>query len=332
MKKKLGNSEVAVTPVTMGAWAIGGFMWGGNEEKDSIAAIQAYIDNGVTSIDTAPIYGFGYSEELVGKAIKNYDRTKLQLLTKFGMVWDMEKGDYVFEGKDNSGTVRKVYRYGGYQKALKDVEDSLRRLQTDYIDLIQLHWPDTTTPIDETMRAMEKMLLEGKVKAVGVCNYNAAQLKEAEQTIKLASNQVPYSMLRRHIEDEVVPYSLQNNLSIIAYSPMERGLLTGKYKDVSGLVADDHRNKYFDRFDFDSVNKLTNNLKDVAAKYNASVAQLVLAWAFQQPCVAAALAGARNAQQAEENAKAMLITISREDMELIKTWLNNKYIVKAFNV
>src|SRR5690606_21936448 len=226
IKRKLGNSTVSVTPITMGAWAIGGFMWGGNEEKDSIAAIQAYIDHGVTSIDTAPIYGFGYSEELVGKAIKNYDRSKIEILTKFGMVWDMEKGDFAFEGKDNNGTLKKVYRYGGYERAISDVETSLKRLQTDYIDLIQLHRPDTTTTIEETMRAMEKLLQDGKVKAVGVCNYNAAQLTEAEQTVKLASNQVPYSMLKRDIEAEVVPYALNHHLSIIAYSPMERGLLT----------------------------------------------------------------------------------------------------------
>lgn len=327
MNRKLGTTEVEVTPITMGAWAIGGFMWGGNDEKDSIAAIQAYIGNGVTSIDTAPIYGFGYSEELVGKAIKNYDRSKVQILTKFGMVWDMEKGDYAFEGKNSKGELKKIYRYGGYETALRDVEASLKRLQTDYIDLIQLHWPDTTTPIEETMRAMEKMLQDGKVKAVGVCNYNAAQLKEAEQTVKLASNQVPYSMLKRDIEKEVVPYALENDLSIIAYSPMERGLLTGKYESMAALNAEDHRNNYFKRFDFAAVKKLTDNLADLASKYDATAGQLVLAWTYHQPAVAAALAGARNAQQAEENAKAMAISISDDDLKLINGWLNDKFLL-----
>ncbi|MFT4095135.1 MAG: aldo/keto reductase [Niabella sp.] len=326
MKRKLGTTEVEVTPITMGAWAIGGFMWGGNEEKDSIAAIRAYIDNGITSIDTAPVYGFGYSEALVGKAIKHYDRSRIQILTKFGMVWDMEKGDFAFEGKDSTGQVKKIYRYGGYETALRDVETSLKRLQTDYIDLIQLHWPDTTTPIDETMRAMEKMLQDGKVRAVGVCNYNAAQLKEAAQTIRLASDQVPYSMLKRDIEKETVPYALENNLSIIAYSPMERGLLTGKYENMSALNAEDHRNNYFKRFDFSAVKRLTDNLAQLATKYNASTAQLVLAWTFHQPAVAAALAGARNAQQAAENSKALYITISDDDLKLIEKWLNDKFL------
>ena len=327
MKRKLGTSDVEVTPLAMGAWAIGGWAWGGNEEKDSIAAIQAYVDNGITTIDTAPVYGFGHSEELVGKAIKNMDRSTVQILTKFGMVWDMEKGDYVFDAVDNNGVTRKVHRYGGYETALRDVEDSLRRLQTDYIDLIQLHWPDTTTPIDETMRAMEKMLQDGKVRAVGVCNYNAAQLREAEQTVKLASNQMPYSMLKRDIEKEVVPYALENNLSIIAYSPMERGLLTGKYQTQQTLAEGDHRNEYFKRFDFNAVKKLTDNLHELSAKYNATTAQLVLAWTFHQPAVATALAGARNAQQAEENSKAMHIAISNDDLKLIEGWLTEKFTV-----
>lgn len=324
MKRKLGNSNVEITPITMGAWAIGGWMWGGNEEKDSIAAIQAYIDNGVTSIDTAPVYGFGYSEELVGKAIKNYSRDKIQILTKFGMVWDMQKGDFAMDSKDNDGNSIKVYRYAGYDKIISDVELSLQRLQTDYVDLIQLHWPDSTTPIEEPMRAMEKLLRDGKVKAIGVCNYNAAQLAEAEQTVKLNSDQVPYSMLRRHIEDDVVPYALEHNLSVIAYSPMERGLLTGKYKNADHLAADDHRGSYFKRFDMDKVQTLLQNLAELSTKYNASVSQLVLAWTFHQPAVAAALAGARNAQQAEENAKAMHINISEDDLKLIRSWLPEK--------
>lgn len=327
MKRTIGTSNVKITPITMGAWAIGGWMWGGNDEKDSIAAIHAYIENGVTSIDTAPVYGFGYSEELVGKAIKNYSRDKVEILTKFGMVWDMEQGDFAMNSKDNSGNPVKVYRYAGYDRIISDVELSLKRLQTDYVDLIQLHWPDSTTPIEETMRALEKLLQDGKAKAIGVCNYNAAQLSEAEQTVKLHSNQVPYSMLRRHIEDDVVPYALDHHVSVIAYSPMERGLLTGKYKGVESLAKDDHRNSYFKRFDIIKVQNLLHNLQELATKYNVTVSQLVLAWTFHQPGVAAALAGARNAQQAEENAEAMQISISDEDLALIHSWLPENVFV-----
>lgn len=321
MKREIGKSGVEITRITLGAWAVGGAMWGGNDEKDSIAAIHASIDNGITSIDTAPIYGYGYSEELVGKAIKNYDRTKLQLLTKFGMVWDREQGDFAFDGEDNQGNKRKVYRYAGYDKIITDVEESLQRLQTDYVDLIQLHWPDTTTPIEEPMRALEKLLKEGKARAVGVCNYDVAQLKEAEQTIKLNSNQVPYSMLRREIEAEVVPYALEHQLGIIAYSPMERGLLTGKFNDGLHLDEKDHRNHYFKRFDMNKVKTLTTKLAELATKYNATTGQLVLAWTFTQPAVVAALAGARNAKQATENAAAMNIDIEEDDLKTIAGWL-----------
>lgn len=327
MKRKIGSSNVEITPVTMGAWAIGGWMWGGNEEKDSIAAIHAYIDNGVTSIDTAPVYGFGYSEELVGKAVKGFSRDKIQILTKFGMVWNIEKGDFSVEAKDNQGNPLKIYRYAGYDKIISDVELSLKRLQTDYVDLIQLHWPDTTTPIEETMRAMEKLLQDGKTRAIGVCNYKAAQLAEAEQTVKLHSNQVPYSMLRRHIEADVVPYALEHHLSIIAYSPMERGLLTGKYKGGEKFNEGDHRSSYFGRFNKDKVDTLLQHLSKLAPKYNASISQLALAWVFHQPAVVTALAGARNAQQAEQNARAMQINISEEDLILMRTWLPEQVYV-----
>lgn len=322
MKNRIGTSDVSVTAITLGAWAIGGAMWGGNEAADSLAAIKASIDNGITSIDTAPIYGMGYSEELVGKAIKGYDRSQLQILTKFGMVWDQEKGDFAFERKDNAGVPRKVYKYGGYENAIREVEISLKRLQTDYIDLIQLHWPDNTTPISETMEAMQKMLDEGKVRAIGVCNYNGTQLAEAEQTVKLASDQVPYSMLKRKIETDVVPYALANGLSVIAYSPMERGLLTGKYNAASRFAADDHRNDYFKQFDMDRVAHLTAHLAAMASGYEVSVAQLVLAWTFHQPAVAAALAGARNAAQAAENARALQIKLSDADLAQVESWLS----------
>ncbi|ANH79690.1 aldo/keto reductase [Niabella ginsenosidivorans] len=321
MRNKLGTSDVTVTAVTLGAWAIGGAMWGGNDEADSLAAIKTSIDNGITSIDTAPVYGMGYSEELVGKAIKGYERSSLQLLTKFGMVWDQEKGDFAFERKDNNGVIRRIYRYGGYENAIKEIEASLKRLQTDYIDLIQLHWPDSTTPIRETMEAMQKMLDEGKVKAIGVCNYNSTQLEEAERTVRLASDQVPYSMLKRKIEQDLTPYAQQHNLSIIAYSPMERGLLTGKYNSSYKLHEDDHRNSYFKQFDMNKVAKLTDHLAEMAAGYNATTAQLALAWVFHQPKVAAALAGARNAKQAIENAKAMQLQLSGSDLQQIEKWL-----------
>jgi aryl-alcohol dehydrogenase-like predicted oxidoreductase len=321
MTRKIGNSDVAITPVTFGAWAIGGWMWGGTDEEDAIHAIHAAIANGITAIDTAPIYGFGHSETLVGKAIKGYDRSRLQILTKFGMVWDREKGTLAMEGKNANGEAYKVYKYAAYNSILNEVENSLKRLQTDYIDLIQIHWPDITTPIEESMHAMEKLLQDGKVKAIGVCNYDAAQLAEAEQTVKLQSNQVPYSMLNRKIENEVIPYALQHDLSIIAYSPMERGLLTGKFNNEMALKEGDHRANYFKKFDIEKIKTLTENLTELGTSHKATAGQMALAWTFHQPALVTALAGARNAKQAEENAAAISIQLSPEDLKLIDSWI-----------
>src|SRR5689334_19668615 len=177
--RRLGQSDVMVTPMAFGAWAIGGWMWGGAEEKDAIKAIQAAFKAGVTTIDTAPVYGFGRSEELVGKAMKGIARDKYQILTKYGMNWQTEQGEFYFDTKDNDGKPVKMYKYAAKQKVIQECEDSLKRLGTDYIDLLQIHWADATTPISETMEAVASLIKQGKVLAAGVCNYNVSQVEEA---------------------------------------------------------------------------------------------------------------------------------------------------------
>ncbi|MGN0022118.1 MAG: aldo/keto reductase [Sphingobacterium hotanense] len=228
--RKLGNTDLQLSAITYRAFAIGGNMWDGNERKDSIASVRASIDNGVTTLDTAPFYGFGLSEEMVGEAIKGYDRSKIQLLTKFGLVWDgsnQGKGDFFFDA-EHHGKVLPVYKYSAKASVIKEVEDSLKRLQTDYIDLLQIHWPDSTTPTSETMEALEILIQQGKIRASGASNYSVDQVKEAGQTANIASNQVGYSMLNRSLEKDLAPYALENNLGIIVYSPMERGLFDWK--------------------------------------------------------------------------------------------------------
>jgi aryl-alcohol dehydrogenase-like predicted oxidoreductase len=321
--RKLGNTGLNVSVITHGAFAIGGNMWGGNEKKDSIDSIHVSLDHGVTSIDTAPFYGFGLSEELVGEAIKGKDRSKIQLLTKFGLVWDGSnkgKGEYFFDAEENGKNIP-VYKYAAKANVIKEVEESLKRLGTDYIDLLQLHWPDNTTPIAETMEALELLIQQGKIRAAGVSNYSVEQLKEASRTTTVASNQVSYSMLNRSIEKDLVPYSLENNTGIIVYSPMERGLLTGKYFKDSKLKGNDHRNGYFSQFDLDKVKIFLNAITPVAESKNASLSQLVLRWTTLQPAITVVLAGARNAQQAVSNARAMEINLTSEDMQFIDTEL-----------
>jgi Predicted oxidoreductases (related to aryl-alcohol dehydrogenases) len=173
---------------------------GGADRRDAVAAIKAAYDEGVTSIDTAPAYGQGLSEEIVGEAIQGIPRHKVQILTKFGLRWDVKQGEYYFSSKDNDGRDIDLYRLASRDSIMKECEDSLRRLKTDYIDLYQIHWPDSTTPISETMEALERLQEQGKIKAAGVCNYSVPLLEEAEETISIASNQVPYSMVNREIE------------------------------------------------------------------------------------------------------------------------------------
>ncbi|GAB2686096.1 aldo/keto reductase [Mucilaginibacter koreensis] len=327
--RTLGETNLKLSAITFGAWAAGGWMWGGNDDKEAIEAMKAAYDLGVTSIDTAAIYGQGKSEELVGEAIKDIPRDKVQILTKFGMRWDLAKGDFAMHSKDNSGKEIDIYKYAGRDSVILECENSLKRLGTDYIDLYQLHWPDTSTPIDETMEALLRLKEQGKILEAGVSNYNVAQMQQAEQTIKLASNQVPYSMVNRSIEQELIPYCLEHNKGILAYSPMERGLLTGKIKPGHKFNEGDHRAgvKYFKEENLNRVNDFLNRIKPIADDKQVSLGQLVLRWTMDQPGITIALAGARNAEQSTQNAKAADIKISQDEMETINRYLSEVEIV-----
>jgi aryl-alcohol dehydrogenase-like predicted oxidoreductase len=329
--RKLGESDLKVSVVTFGAWAAGGWMWGGTERKDAVEAIQAAHDHGVTSIDTAPVYGQGISEEIVGEAIKNIPRDKVQLLTKYGMRWDIAKGDFGFKSKDNDGNDIDIYKYAAKDSIIKECELSLKRLNTDYIDLYQIHWPDITTPIEETMEAVGQLIQQGKVRYAGVCNYNAEQIKEAQQHINLVSNQVPYSMVLRNIEEDVVPFCITNNVSVLAYSPLQRGLLTGKIKPGHKFAEGDHRAGlyYFKDKNIETTNKFLDKLRPLAKEKNAALSQLVIRWTIEQPGITIALVGARNAEQSVQNAKAANIKLSFEEIEFINEELNKLVMEKV---
>jgi aryl-alcohol dehydrogenase-like predicted oxidoreductase len=327
--RQLGNSQVKASAITFGAWAIGGWMWGGADRRDAVAAIKASYDHGVTSIDTAPAYGQGLSEEIVGEAIKGIPRDKVQILTKFGLRWDVQKGEFYFNTKDNDGKDITMYKYASKESVMKECENSLRLLGTDYIDLYQIHWPDSTTPISETMEALLKLQEQGKIRAAGVCNYNAAQVQEASRTIDLASDQVPYSMVRRDIEKELVPYCLEHKKSIIAYSPLQRGLLTGKIKAGHQFNEGDNRGSsvYYSQDNIIRINQFLDKLRPMAEAKKATLGQLVLRWTIEQPGITVALAGARNAEQAIQNAKAIEVKLSKEDIQLINSELRELELV-----
>ncbi|WKK58217.1 aldo/keto reductase [Sphingobacterium sp. BN32] len=317
--RKLGNSELSVSAITFGAWAAGGWMWGSTDRNDAIEAIRASYDLGVTSIDTAPIYGQGTSEEIVGEAIKGLPRDQVQLLTKFGMRWDSDQGDFAFHSKNNDGEPIEIYKYAGKDSVIYECEQSLKRLGTDYIDLYQIHWPDVTTPIDETFEAVSRLVEQGKVRYVGVCNYNAAQMAEAERTIPLVSNQIPFSMVNRAVEDETVPYCIQHGKSVLAYSPLERGLLTGKIHAGYTFQEGDHRASlpHFQPDFIEKANILLERIKPLADDKKVSLSQLVLRWTIERAGITVALAGARNAEQAVQNAKAIDLNLSADELEFV---------------
>jgi aryl-alcohol dehydrogenase-like predicted oxidoreductase len=327
--RQLGNTDLKVSAVTFGAWAIGGWMWGGAEKKDALEAIHASYDHGVTSIDTAPIYGQGRSEEIVGKALRGLPRDKVQILTKFGMRWDETKGTFDFRSTDNAGKPIDIYRYAGKNSIVKECEDSLRRLGTDYIDLYQIHWPDITTPVAETMEALSQLLKQGKIRAAGVCNYPVSLMAEAERTLSLASNQVPYSMVERTIEEDVVPYCIQHNKAIIAYSPLQRGLLTGKIKPDHVFAAGDHRpsTKFFIPENIRRIDNFLENLQDLAWEKNAFISQLVIRWTIEQPGITIALVGARDKDQAIQNAKAINVQLSKNEIAFINDELKKLELI-----
>ncbi len=328
--RQIGTSDLQLSVICFGAWAAGGWMWGGTERKDAVAAIRAAYDMGVTSIDTAPVYGQGTSEEIVGEAIKDIPRDKVQILTKYGMRWDMTKGNLAFKSKNNQGQDIDVYKYAGKESIIEECEASLKLLKTDYIDLYQIHWPDLSTPIQESMEAVATLIQQGKVRQAGVSNYNVEQMREAQKYVNLVSNQVPYSMVKRGIETESIPYCIENNIAVLAYSPLERGLLTGKLKPGHQFSEGDHRAGlyFFKDENLQKTNHFLDGIRPLAESKSATLGQLVLRWTIEQPGITIALVGARNAEQAVENAKAIDIQLDKEEINFITGHLEQLELVK----
>ena len=320
----LPKSDIKVSALTYGAFAIGGWFWGGADESDALRAIATAIDNGVTTIDTAPVYGMGHSETIVGNAVKG-KRTDVQLLTKFGMVWDKQRGDFAFDTKDNSGTMIKVYKFNGKQSVIEECEQSLKRLQTDYIDLLQMHWPDSTTPIEETMEALETLQMQGKIRAAGVCNCPVDLLKRAEPVMPVSTNQVAYSMVNRNIEKELVPFCLANDIGILPHTAIHKGLLTGKIKPGHLFAEGDHRsnNPYFKPDNHQEIMKMLDAIIPIAAERNITLAQLVINWTMQQPGITSVLVGARNAEQMLDNVKAASFSLTIDELTVINAALSH---------
>jgi aryl-alcohol dehydrogenase-like predicted oxidoreductase len=324
--RKLGKSDVKISAITFGAWAVGGWMWGGTDEEESIAAIRKAIELGITSIDTAAVYGFGRSEEIVSKAIAPYKRDDLQILTKFGLRWDItEPAPKRWDTTGRDGKPATVCHWAKADGIIYECEQSLKRLATDYIDVFQQHWPDPGTPVEESAIALTKLIEQGKIRAAGESNFSVELLDEISRQVPIASNQPPYSMVNRGIEEDVTPYCVENDISVIVYSPLQRGLLTGKITPDHKFNGDDHRaaSPLFKGENLRRVNAFLNEIRPIAREHNATLAQLVINWTLNRPGVTAVLVGARNPKQAEENALALQFELTENETAEINEKLDD---------
>ena len=324
--RKLGKSDVEVSAITFGAWAVGGWMWGGTDEEQGIAAIRKAIEMGVTSIDTAAVYGFGRSEEIVARAIAPYKREDLQILTKFGLRWDItEPAPKRWDTTDRNGNPATVSHWAKADGIIYECEQSLKRLGTDYIDVFQQHWPDPGTPVEESAFALTTLLEQGKIRAIGESNFSAELLETISGLVPIASNQPPYSMVNRGIENDVMPFCVEHDIAVIVYSPLQRGLLTGKITEGYEFKGDDHRanSPLFRGENLRRVNAFLEEIKPIAQSHGATLAQLVINWTLNRPGVTAVLVGARNPQQAEENTRAIEFELRETEIAEINEKLDD---------
>ncbi len=311
--RPIGRSGIEASVVGLGTWAIGGWMWGGTDENRSIAAIQAAVDEGVTLIDTAPAYGQGVAEEIVGKALVGR-RDKVVLATKCGLVWHTQKGNHFF---DVDG--KPVHRYLGADSIVHEVEQSLKRLRTDVIDHYITHWQDPTTPIADTMEALLKLKEAGKIRSIGASNTTPDDVRAYLDAGPLDAIQEEYSMVKRDIEATHLPICREAGVSVLSYSSLALGLLTGKIGPGRTFEGDDLRkgNPRFSPDNLARVAALMETVKPIAAGHGASPAQVVIAWTVALPGITFALCGARNAEQATENAAAGRLRLTASERDAI---------------
>ncbi len=308
-KRQLGINGPHLTEIGFGAWAIGGswkYGWGKVDDAESITAIHKALDLGINWIDTAAQYGLGHSEEVTGRALRG-KRDKVFIATKCSQLWD-DKGAMWTSLKPESIRM--------------ECEDSLRRLQTDHIDLYQIHWPDPETPIEESWTAMARLKNEGKVRFIGVCNYGVEQLERCENIAHVQSLQPIYNLLERDIEREILPYCMSHGIGVVAYSPMQSGLLSGSF-DMKRLASDDwrHMSDKFKEPKYSRGIRIVEKLRPIAQKYDKSVGQLAVAWVLMNDAITSAIVGARKQQQVEQDVGGSGWRISPEDMITIEQML-----------
>ena len=313
--RTLGNSDLQLTPIGFGAWAIGGgdwaYAWGPQDDNDSIAAIHRALEVGINWIDTAAIYGLGHSEEVVARALKSVSGSgRPYVFTKCGIRWHADRSPY------RSLTPASVS---------EEVEASLRRLSVDTIDLYQIHWPDPEAEIEAAWETLARLREQGKVRWIGVSNFNVEQMKRVQKIAPITSLQPPYSMLRRAIEAEILPFAQQNGIGVINYSPMVSGLLTGKVsaERVAAMPADDWRRKAveFNEPRLSRNLRLVELLREIGTGAGVGPGVVAVAWTLHNPIVTAAIVGGRSAGQVEELSAALHFRLGEDEYERINAFL-----------
>ena len=283
--RAINGLDLQASRIGLGTWAVGGWMWGGTDEQDSVRTIRTALDKGINLIDTAPVYGFGRSEEIVGKAVKEHGgRDRVILATKTGVEWR------------NGGVSRNASR----ERILREVDHSLQRLHTDYIDLYQVHWPDPLVPIEETALAMRELHEAGKIRAIGVSNFSPQQMERFRAAGPLHSDQAPYNLFEKQIDRDVLPFTRENKISTLVYGALCRGLLSGRMRVDSQFTGDDLRqvDPKFQPPRYAQYLKAVQELDTFAQKnYGKRVLQFALRWVLDQPAVDVALWGARHPEQ-----------------------------------
>jgi aryl-alcohol dehydrogenase-like predicted oxidoreductase len=312
--RTLGNSDLHLTPIGFGAWAIGGgnweFAWGPQDDDDSVNAIRRALDLGVNWIDTAAIYGLGHSEEVVAKALKGAGH-KPYVLTKCSMRWHED---------------RSIYRSLNAKSLEEELHASLRRLNRDTIDLYQIHWPNPESDIEEGWKALAKFKQQGKIRYIGVSNFNVEQMKRAQKIAPITSLQPPYSMLRRAIEQEILPFAKENNIGVINYSPMLSGMLTGKMtrERIAAMPQDDWRRRTpeFNEPRLSRNLRLVELLREIGKQHNVEPGVVAVAWTLHHPAITAAIVGGRSAEQVEGISPALHFRLSEDEYHRINSHLN----------
>jgi aryl-alcohol dehydrogenase-like predicted oxidoreductase len=313
--RTLGNSDLHLTSIGFGAWAIGGdnweFAWGAQDDNESIAAIHRALDLGVNWIDTAAIYGLGHSEEVVARALKGYSGSRPYVFTKCSMRWHAD---------------RSIYRSLKSASVREEVEASLRRLQVETIDLYQIHWPNPEEEIEEGWGTLARLKEEGKVRWIGVSNCNVAQMERVRSIAPITSLQPPYSMLRRAVEQEQLPYAQSHGIGVINYSPMVSGLLTGAMtaERVAAFPQDDWRRRAaeFNEPRLSRNLRLVELLRTIGNEHAVSPGVVAVAWTLHNPAVTAAIVGGRSARQVEGVAEAIHLRISDDEFARINSFLD----------